>query len=108
MRMIDAYCREVFTDGLSAKRVLGNDLSTISFSLVLRDFVSAFHDAAPSAMTFTQAMTNATVLLAREQAMTSYAKKMDAVLKRSQSGLDPEAFTLAAESVEKEVKEEYE
>merc|ERR1740130_1717148 len=40
--------------------------------------------------------------------MTSYAKKMDAVLKRSQSGLDPDAFTLAAETVEKEVKEEYE
>eukprot|EP00438_Fugacium_kawagutii_P006513 Skav209106 [mRNA] locus=scaffold179:151642:159209:+ [translate_table: standard] len=38
--------------------------------------VNAFHDAAPAAMSFTQAMTNCTVLLAKEQAMKNFAKKM--------------------------------
>ncbi|CAE8707511.1 unnamed protein product, partial [Polarella glacialis] len=77
IRFTDLYVREVFTDALKPKNILGSELSTVTFPLVLRDFVSAFHDAAPAAMSFTQAMTNCTVLLAKETAMKNYTKKMD-------------------------------
>eukprot|EP00928_Gymnodinium_smaydae_P081572 TRINITY_DN65066_c0_g1_i1.p1 TRINITY_DN65066_c0_g1~~TRINITY_DN65066_c0_g1_i1.p1 ORF type:complete len:608 (-),score=183.05 TRINITY_DN65066_c0_g1_i1:81-1904(-) len=107
VRLMDVYAREVFTEGLDTKSILGSDLSTMSFPLVLRNFVSAFHDAAPVAMTFTQAMTSCTVLLAKEQAMKMYTKKMDAVLNNAPRGMDPQKFDEQNSSVAKEVEEEF-
>eukprot|EP00415_Alexandrium_ostenfeldii_P005118 UN5118 len=67
-------------------------MSTVTFPLVLRSFVRAFRDAAPAAMSFTQAMTSSTVLLAKEQAMKTYQRLMDEVLVQNQRGVDLEAF----------------
>jgi len=107
LRMIDAYAREVFTVGLDTKSILGSDLTTVTFPLVLRDFVQAFHNAAPVAMTFTQAMTSCTVLLAKEQAMQLYTAKMDEITGRRPRGFDPEEFTRLDKRVQEEVKDEY-
>ncbi|CAE8636465.1 unnamed protein product, partial [Polarella glacialis] len=107
IRFTDLYVREVFTDALKPKNILGSELSTVTFPLVLRDFVSAFHDAAPAAMSFTQAMTNCTVLLAKETAMKNYTKKMDEAAQRAPRGLDPSAFEQLNRSVTKEIEESY-
>lgn len=107
MRFADSYIRAVFTEGLDTKSILGSELSTITFPMVLRDFVTAFHDAAPVAMSFTQAMTNCTVLLAKEQAMKSYAKKMDEEIQRAPRGLEPKAFEALNRSVTKDIEAEY-
>mmetsp|Transcript_82494 Transcript_82494/g.230024 ORF Transcript_82494/g.230024 Transcript_82494/m.230024 type:complete len:587 (-) Transcript_82494:131-1891(-) len=107
LRMVDEYVREVFTVGLNAKRILGSDLSTISFPLVLRDFVTAFRSAAPVAMTFTQAMTNCTVLLAKEQAMKLYASRMGEETSRQQQGYSPDEFQRLAGRIKEEVQDEF-
>jgi len=98
---------EVFTDGLAVKAILGSDLSTVTFPLVLRNFVKAFQDAAPAAMSFTQAMTSATVLLAKEQAMKSYTKKMDEATAKASRGIEPKTFAELHRTLSKEIEEEY-
>lgn len=108
IRLVDNYIRNVFTEGLDTKSILGSDLSTVTFPMVLRDFVLAFHDASPVAMSFTQAMTNCTVLLAKEQAMKSYTKKMDLMAEKAPRGLDPVAFEEVNRTVTKEIQAEYE
>ena len=60
IRLMDVYIRDVFQNNLGAKTILGSDLSPLTFPLVVKDFVSAFREAAPSATTFTQAITNST------------------------------------------------
>lgn len=91
LHFADSYVREVFAD-LETKRILGSELSTVTFPLVLRDFVRAFQDAAPAAMSFTQAMTSSTVLMAKEHAMKSYASLMDTAASQHPRGMDAEAF----------------
>ncbi|CAE7570284.1 ATL2, partial [Symbiodinium pilosum] len=107
VRFMDLYVRDVFTTGLSTKKILGSELSTMTFPIVLRDFVNAFHDAAPAAMSFTQAMTNCTVLLAKESAMKSFIKKMDEEASKHPRGMKPEEFTTISRSVTQEVEAEY-
>mmetsp|Transcript_66978 Transcript_66978/g.195812 ORF Transcript_66978/g.195812 Transcript_66978/m.195812 type:complete len:572 (-) Transcript_66978:191-1906(-) len=108
VRFVDRYVREVFSEDLDTKSILGSELSTITFPIVLRDFVDAFHDAAPAAMSFTQAMTNATVLLAKEAAMKSYAKKMDEAASHAPRGMDPKQFEDVNSKVAKEIQADFE
>uniref|UniRef100_A0A7S0FNM2 GB1/RHD3-type G domain-containing protein n=1 Tax=Pyrodinium bahamense TaxID=73915 RepID=A0A7S0FNM2_9DINO len=107
IRFVDAYMQDVFSEALDTKSILGSELSTITFPLVLRDFVNAFHDAAPVAMSFTQAMTNATVLLAKEQAMQSYTKKMDEAASSAPRGMEPKQFEDLNLQVSKEIQAEF-
>jgi len=107
VRFVDAYVREVFSEDLDTKSILGSELSTISFPMVLRDFVEAFHDAAPAAMSFTQAMTNATVLLAKEQAMKSYTRKMDEAASNAPRGMDPKQFEALNRQVSQDIQAEF-
>lgn len=108
VRFVDTYTRQVFQSGLKVKSILGSDLSTITFPLVLKDFVNAFHDAAPVAMTFTQAMTNCTVLLAKEKAMKSYQQMMDQEVDKAPRGIEPDKFDELNRSVTTKIKDEYE
>lgn len=107
IRMADVYIRDVFQTNLSSKKILGSELTPLTFSLVVKDFVHAFKDAAPMATTFTQAITNSTVLLAKEQAMKSYTAKMDKVLEETPRGLEEKKFTERSAEVLKEVEGEY-
>mmetsp|Transcript_58642 Transcript_58642/g.182142 ORF Transcript_58642/g.182142 Transcript_58642/m.182142 type:complete len:571 (-) Transcript_58642:18-1730(-) len=107
VRFVDTYVREVFSEDLDTKSILGSELSTVSFPIVLRDFVEAFHDAAPVAMSFTQAMTNATVLLAKEQAMKSYTKKMDEAAAQAPRGLDPKSFEDMNRQIAQEIQADF-
>ncbi|CAK9040794.1 unnamed protein product [Durusdinium trenchii] len=107
IRFMDLYVRDVFSTGLSTKKILGSELSTMSFPLVLRDFVSAFHEAAPAAMSFTQAMTNCTVLLAKEQAMKSFTKKMDEEAQRHPRGIKPEEFEELSRSITQQLEDDF-
>merc|ERR1719433_863011 len=56
LRFADLYVKQVFSEGLHPKVILGSELTTITFPLVLENFVIAFHDAAPVTMNFNQAM----------------------------------------------------
>mmetsp|Transcript_80005 Transcript_80005/g.232288 ORF Transcript_80005/g.232288 Transcript_80005/m.232288 type:complete len:592 (+) Transcript_80005:106-1881(+) len=107
IRFIDDYVREVFTVGLTPKKILGSDLSTETFPLVLRTFVQAFHDAAPAAMSFTQAMTSATVLLAKEKALKSYTMKMDEQTAKAKRGMEPAKMEELHRELSKDVEEEF-
>jgi len=107
LRFADVYVREVFSEGLATKTILGSELSTVTFPLVLQDFVSAFHDAAPVAMNFTQAMTKATVLLAKEQAMKSYQTKMDQATAKAPRGMEQAAFKELNSKVTKDIESEF-
>jgi len=107
LRFADLYVRDVFTNALAPKKILGQELSTITFPMILRDFVNAFHDAAPVAMSFTQAMTNCSVLLAKEHAMKSFTKRMDEEAKKNPGGIEPEKFEQLTRSFSTEVEEEY-
>merc|ERR1719203_912117 len=77
IRFIDEYVQEVFTTGLDQKTLLGASLSTTTFPYVLRDFVKSFQDACPVAMSFTEAMSNATVLMTKEKFLKMYTKVFD-------------------------------
>jgi len=105
LHFADAYMREVFSD-LETKHILGSELSTVTFPLVLRNFVRAFQDAAPAAMSFTQAMTSATVLLAKEQALKSYTRLMDEALVQHPRGMGLDAFETMHHATVSEVLEE--
>jgi len=107
IRLMDVYIRDVFQTNLDAKQILGADLSPITFPLVVKDFVQAFRDAAPSTTTFTQAITNSTVLLAKEQAMKSYTRRMDEELRKNPRGVKEEVYGNLDEKFVKEVEEEY-
>jgi len=107
IRFVDLYVRDVFTTGLSTKKILGSELSTISFPMVLKDFVSAFHDAAPAAMSFTQAMENATVLLAKEKAMKSFTKVMDEEVQQHPRGMKPEEFESLSKRISRQVEDDF-
>lgn len=107
IRFVDLYVYQVFTEGLAPKKILGSEMSTITFPLVLRSFVEAFHKAAPVAMTFTQAMTSCTVLLAKEKALTTYTKKMEEALARAPGGMEPKNFEELQRTVSREIEADF-
>jgi len=107
LNLADDYIRDVFASGIVAKKIMGSSLSPHSFGPILRNFVEAFHDAAPQAMTFTQAITNSTVLLAKEAADKSYSAKMEDEAKKNPRGSDPDTFLATHTAIKKMVKEEY-
>lgn len=107
IRFADVYVREVFETHLQPKKILGSELSTMTFPMVLRDFVTAFHDAAPAAMSFTKAMENCTVLLAKEQAMKHYTKKMDEEAKKNPRGISADAFEEMNRSLTSAIQAEF-
>jgi len=92
VRFCDRYIHEVFTADVKVKTILGSELTIVTFPLLLRTFVQAFQEAAPAAMSFTQAMTTATVLLAKERALKSYTDQMDASVSRHTQGMEPSVF----------------
>lgn len=108
VRFMDTYVREVFAKALDVKVILGQELSTLTFPIILRQFVAAFHDTAPQTMSFTQAMTSASSLLAKEQAMTIYTKTMEESIKKSKAGLNEAAFEGANSAARQQVKQEFE
>jgi len=108
VRFMDVYARQVFSEDLDTKTILGSELSTMTLPMVVRHFVVAFHEAAPAAMSFTQAMTNATVLLAKEQAMKSYTKKMDGAAHSAPRGMDPKQLEDLNRQISAEIQKEFE
>jgi len=107
IRLMDVYIRDVFQTNLAAKTILGADLSPITFPLIVKDFVEAFKDAAPTTSTFTQAITNSTVLMAKEQAMKSYTNRMDEELAKNPRGLKEELYSSLNVNSIKQVQEEF-
>lgn len=107
IRMADVYINDVFTNNLDVKKILGSELTPLTFGLVVKDFVEAFADAAPVAMTFTQAITNSTVLLAKEQAMKSYTAKMEKAFDQHRGGMEDSAFQEMCKSATDQVEGEY-
>lgn len=107
VRFADTYIREVFSTALEVKVVLGSELSTLSFPHVLQKFVTAFQDTAPHAMSFTEAMTCSTSLLAREQAMSMYRKTMEETLSRCRRGLEDTAFGIASRIAKDKAKADF-
>merc|ERR1719359_1450750 len=102
--MVDVYIRDVFQTNLDAKKILGSELTPLTFDLVIKDFINAFKDAAPVATTFTQAITNSTVLLAKEQAMKSYTSKMDRVMSDNPRGVPEKDWPDRMSEVKKQVE----
>jgi len=92
---------------LDTKKILGQEMSTVTFPLVLREFVEAFRDAAPAAKTFTEAMEAVTILIAKEQAMKSYTNKMNEVVASNNGGVDPEQFEKKHLEIAAEIKKEF-
>jgi atlastin len=107
VRFMDEYVHEVFKTGLKPKSIIGSDLSTTTFPLVVRKFVEVFQNAAPAAMSFTQAMTSATILLAKEQVMKSYNSKMSAFARKHTKGVEPAEFEKLHRTTSREVEEQY-
>mmetsp|Transcript_24566 Transcript_24566/g.70082 ORF Transcript_24566/g.70082 Transcript_24566/m.70082 type:complete len:594 (+) Transcript_24566:85-1866(+) len=107
VRFIDDYVRDVFTVGLAPKKLLGADLSTETFPVLLRNFVRAFHDAAPAAMSFTQAMASATTLLAKEKALNTYIARMDEETAKAKQGMQPEQMASIHRSVSSDIEAEF-
>jgi len=107
VRFLDEYVHQVFSEGLKVKRILGSEMTSQTFPKVFQTFVRAFQDAAPVAMSFNQAMTKATVLLAKEQAIESYVEKMNETLKSNPSGLSEDDFEANHSKFSSTVEEEY-
>merc|ERR1712224_979693 len=78
-----------------------------TFAPVLRSFTTAFKDAAPATMSFTQAMAQSTSLLAKEQAMRNYNIKMKGILKSNPKGLDEIEFKKQEDAIKKAIMDEY-
>lgn len=108
VRFLDDYVQEVFTTGLEVKTLMGAELTATSFPFVLREFTKAFHDATPMAMSFSQAMTSATVLMAKDKFLKSYRFKMDKEAKQHPRGVEPEEFVKLQRDTSGEIKQQYE
>lgn len=106
IRFVDEYLQDVFSTGCDVKTILGAELSTETFPYVLKNFVKAFQDATPVAMSFTEAMTNATVLLAKEKFMKLYTKKMEAAAKAPR-GMEPKEFEKLHQTATVQLEREY-
>merc|ERR1712232_335782 len=78
-----------------------------TFPMILKSFVEVFHNAAPAAMSFTQAMKSSSILLAKEQALNEYKKRMDEVMKEAPSGMDPPVLSRKDTTISEQVKEHF-
>jgi len=107
IRLVDVYVKDIFQSRLHVKQILGSALTPMTFGIVVNNFVEAFRDCAPAAATFTQAITNSTVLLAKEKSMRSYQSKMDQIFAKNKRGIPTDKFTTINEDVLKEVEAEY-
>eukprot|EP00445_Apocalathium_hangoei_P000025 CAMPEP_0203840996 /NCGR_PEP_ID=MMETSP0359-20131031/1110_1 /ASSEMBLY_ACC=CAM_ASM_000338 /TAXON_ID=268821 /ORGANISM="Scrippsiella Hangoei, Strain SHTV-5" /LENGTH=635 /DNA_ID=CAMNT_0050755301 /DNA_START=61 /DNA_END=1969 /DNA_ORIENTATION=+ len=107
VRFVDEYVREVFTDQLAVKTILGGELSPTTFPMVFRQFVTAFRSTAPAAMPFLEAIKTATILTARERALKSYSGKMDDELYGTPQGLDPETLEQMHTRLVQEIREDF-
>jgi len=107
VRFIDEYVREVFTTDLDVKTLLGQELSTLTLPHVLRDFVKCFQDSTPVAMSFVEAMTNATVLMAKEKFLKKYTNRLDDALAKNKQGLEPKEFAELHRSTSFEIEKEF-
>lgn len=104
---LDIYVHDVFSSGLKVKTLFGRPLTATTFPHIFKTFVKAFGDAAPVAMSFNQAMTKATVLLAKEQALESYNKKMEDEVKKHPQGIKKEEFQDLHRSFSTLIEQEY-
>jgi atlastin len=107
IRFADAYVRQVFSNAMDVKVILGRELSTLTFPLVLQKFVNAFQDMAPQSMSFIQAMACSTELIAKDHAMTTYTKLVRDELSKSQHGLTDEAFEAVNSAAKETVKADF-
>lgn len=107
IRFLDEYVQEVFTTGLDVKTLLGQELSATTLPYVLRDFVKSFQDATPVAMSFVEAMTNATVLMTKEKLLKLYTKKLDEEVLKHPRGIEPEEFQKLHRSTSQEIQAEF-
>lgn len=108
VRFLDMYVRKALSDDVKVKTILGSEMTGFTFPLVFRQFVKAFQEAAPVAMSFIDAMSSATVLLAKEQATKKYVDKMDAVIAKNTRGLKPDELSMLHRSLSKEIHETFE
>jgi len=107
IRFIDEYVSEVFTTGLEVKSLLGQELSTFTLPHVLRDFVKSFQDSTPVAMSFVEAMTNATVLMAKEKFLKFYTNKLDDETAKHPRGLEKAEFEKIHRSISGEIQSQF-
>jgi len=103
----DAYVRQVFSSAPDAKVILGQELSTLTFPLILQKFVAAFQDMAPQAMSFIQAMACSTELIAKDHAMTAYTTFVRGELSKSKHGLNDGAFDAVNSAAKETVKADF-
>jgi len=107
VRHLDHYVTGVFKGKLEPVKILGNELTPLTFCMVVQQFVHGFQDAAPEATTFCEAMRVSTVLLVKESIMADYEKKMKDVLKKNKSGLDPVEFDNILQDVYAQVESHF-
>lgn len=107
VRFADALAGDIFDQHLDVKAIIGSELSTLTFGMIVRNFVEAFHNTTPMAMTFCQAITNSSVLIAKEQAMKSYQKKMDDIQRAKPGGYPEEELKDKNEKILADVHRDY-
>jgi len=99
-RFINGYFQKIFSPTeLRAKTSLGTPLTVDSLAPVIREFTSAFKNAAPQAQSFAQAMETSTALLAKNNAVSLVKQKLQEKCSESDKALEPETFEkLASET----------
>ncbi|CAK9012306.1 unnamed protein product [Durusdinium trenchii] len=107
-RYIDGYLDKIFDPAqLQAKQNLGNAITVSTFGTVLREFSSAFSDAAPQAQTFSEAMEASTGLLARDVAIKKAKKILAEKALSSPSAITDKEFDEVAAMATKLANEEF-
>jgi len=107
VRFIDEYVREVFTTDLDVKTLMGAELSVHTLPHVLRDFVTCFQDSTLVAMSFGEAMSNATVLMAKEKFLKLYTNKLDDETAKHPRGLEKQEFEKLHRSISSEIESQF-
>lgn len=107
-RFMHRYVESVFRTDLDSKKILGTEISTITFPLVVKQFVQAFQGASCAAVGFTEAMRLSTTLLAKESAMKEYTKNLDEAVGKHPAGCEEKEFMTIHLEVYKHVKEQFE
>jgi hypothetical protein len=87
VRFTHRFITSVFSQDLTPKKILGTDLSTTTFTNVVKTFVDAFHEAAPQTGSFSDAMSYCSTMLAKDNADNEYKRYMTRAMSRSPSGL---------------------
>jgi len=107
-RFLNGYMEKIFSPAeLNVKTTLGTPITVDTFSNVLREFISAFQDAAPQAQTFAEAMETSTALLARESAMKALKQMLEEEVSMKAKALQPEDFEQVAASAASMAEEEF-